>query len=135
VRTLDDKVISHFEMINNRVKRNAMGGWDEKQDCRVTYADGSTDDMLFFDYTQDVKWSDPISPIETETYVHVTFVDQDDEQRRPDGNEPTIMTEMEFNKKYKTMVEGVTGLVIDHDLVYKAIYATEYTFQDKSMNG
>lgn len=121
-------------MTKNNIKRNAMGGWDEKQDCRVTYADGTTDDMLFFDYTQEVQWSEPITPIETETYVHVTFVDQDDEQRRPDGNEPTVMTEAEFNKKYKTMVEGVSGLVIDHDQVYKAIYSIEYTFCDKSLN-
>lgn len=134
VRLIDNKVISHFEMTRNTVKRSATGGWDERQECRLTYSDGSTEDMLFFDYTQDVVWSDGITPIDYETYVHVTFVDQDDEQRRPDGNPPTIMTEMEFNKKYKTMVEGISGLVIDHDIVYKAIYHTEYTFKEPNLN-
>lgn len=140
VRTIDGKVVSKFEMIKNSVRKNAMGGWDERQECLVTYVDGSKEDMLFFDYSQTYQLEDAITPTDIETMVKVTFVDpetvSDPQNRKPDPyREPEIMSEADFNKKYKnTKVEGVHEYVINHDVVLKAEYQTTYFFEDARLN-
>lgn len=140
VRTIDGKVITKFEMIKNSVRKNAMGGWDEDQRCRLTYADGTTEDMLFFDYTQEYNLEEAITPLDIVTEVKVTFVDpdtvSDPQNRKADPyREPEMMSEAEFNKKYKNAkVEGVHDYVINHDVVLKADYFTSYYFQEAKLN-
>lgn len=126
-RTMDGKPITHFELTKNQVKVELRtGGWDEDQRCKLTYADGTTEDMMYGDYAQGYKLSDQVVPLEVLNQGLITYKDQD--------REPEVMDMSKIKEKYYIFVEGSKYPVLDHDMVSKLEVVNSYTFQIPGVN-
>lgn len=120
-KIIDWKVVTKIKMIRNKVVKNLMTRWwIEEQDIEVTYNDGSTEKMLYWDFVNSFTWSQQITPKKVINNVYVTF---------KDGRPPETLSDADFKKYYYTRVEDVSDKVIDWTIINSITTDDQYIFE------
>lgn len=126
-RMIDGKIITHFEMTKDITKNNLNGiGTYEVQTCKVTYSDGTTEDMVYADYSNAVVWSPKYTLYKLERRYKIYL---------QGSVKPLVLSYHEAIEKYTKIVKDQQNRVWNFDILGKdPIVDDLHTFHITDMN-
>lgn len=110
-RTIDGKIVTHFEMTEDITRNNLNGvGTYEVQSCKVDYADGTSEKMVYADYSNIVRWSEKYNlfQLKRQFKIYLKW-----------SVKPMIVSHGEATEKYTKIVKDQQNRVWNFDILGK----------------